>query len=49
MFAAQGLAVRPIDRWIKEVHRLEVFVRDYNLDHALKVLKKQMNRQARLA
>ena len=40
-----ALAIRPINRWIKEEHRVQVFVRDNNVDQALKVLKKKMQRE----
>ena len=41
----QALAVGPINRWIKEEHRVQVFVRDNNLDQALRALKKKMQRE----
>jgi small subunit ribosomal protein S21 len=35
----------PINRWIKEEHHVQVFDRDNNVDHALKALKKKMQRE----
>ena len=35
----------PINRWIEEEHQVQVFVRDNNVDQALKVLKKKMQRE----
>ena len=34
-----------INRWIEEERRVQVFVRDNNVDQALKVLKKKMQRE----
>jgi small subunit ribosomal protein S21 len=34
-----------INRWIEEERRVQVFVRDSNVDQALKVLKKKMQRE----
>ena len=34
-----------INRWIKEEHRVQVFVRDNNVDQALKALKRKMQRE----
>jgi len=39
------LAVRPINRSIEEERRVQVLVRDNNVDQALKVLKKKMQRE----
>jgi small subunit ribosomal protein S21 len=39
------LAVGPIDRSIEEERRVQVLVRDNNVDQALKVLKKKMQRE----
>jgi small subunit ribosomal protein S21 len=39
------LAVGPIYRGIKEEHHLQVFVRDNNVDQALRALKKKMQRE----
>ena len=39
------LPIEPINRWPKEEHRVQVFVRDNNVDQALKVLKKKMQRE----
>jgi small subunit ribosomal protein S21 len=39
------VAVGPINRWIKEEHHVQVFVRDNNVDQALKALKKKMQRE----
>ena len=41
---ASALAIGPINRSIEEEHRVQVFVRDNNVDQALKVLKKKMQR-----
>jgi small subunit ribosomal protein S21 len=38
------MAIGPINRSIEEEHRVQVFVRDNNVDQALKVLKKKMQR-----
>jgi len=38
------VAIGPINRSIEEEHRVQVFVRDNNVDQALKVLKKKMQR-----
>jgi small subunit ribosomal protein S21 len=38
-------AARPINRSIEEERRVQVFVRDNNVDQALKVLKKKMQRE----
>jgi small subunit ribosomal protein S21 len=37
--------VGPINRWIKEEHQVQVFVRDNNVDQALRALKKKMQRE----
>jgi ribosomal protein S21 len=37
--------VPPINRSIEEEHRVQVLVRDNNVDQALKVLKKKMQRE----
>jgi small subunit ribosomal protein S21 len=39
------LAVGPISRSIEEERRVQVLVRDNNVDQALKVLKKKMQRE----
>jgi small subunit ribosomal protein S21 len=39
------LGVRPINRSIEEERRVQVLVRDNNVDQALKVLKKKMQRE----
>jgi small subunit ribosomal protein S21 len=39
------LAVGPINRGINEEHQVQVFVRDNNVDQALKALKKKMQRE----
>jgi len=39
------LAIRLINCWTKEEHRVQVFVRDNNVDQALKALKKKMQRE----
>jgi len=39
-----ALAIGPINRSIEEGHRVQVFVRDNNVDQALRVLKKKMQR-----
>jgi small subunit ribosomal protein S21 len=39
------LAIGPIKRSIEEGRRVQVFVRDNNVDQALKVLKKKMQRE----
>jgi len=39
------LAIRAIGRSIEEDRRLQVFVRDNNVDQALKALKKKMQRE----
>jgi small subunit ribosomal protein S21 len=39
------LAVGPINRWINEEHHVQVFVRDNNVDQALRALKKKMQRE----
>jgi small subunit ribosomal protein S21 len=36
---------RSINRWIKEEHHVQVFVRDNNVDQALRALKKKMQRE----
>jgi small subunit ribosomal protein S21 len=41
----RGFAIGPINHWIKEEHQVQVFVRDNNVDQALKVLKKKMQRE----
>jgi small subunit ribosomal protein S21 len=40
-----ALAIGPINRSIEEEHRVQVLVRDNNVDQALKVLKKKMQRE----
>ena len=40
-----ALAVGPINRSIEEERRMQVLVRDNNVDQALKVLKKKMQRE----
>ena len=40
-----ALAVGPINRQIKEKHHVQVFVRDNNVDQALRALKKKMQRE----
>ena len=40
-----ALAVGPINRWINEEHHVQVFVRDNNVDQALRALKKKMQRE----
>ena len=40
-----ALAVGPITRWLKKEHDVQVFVRDNNVDQALKALKKKMQRE----
>ena len=39
------LAVGPINRLIEKKHHVQVFVRDNNVDQALKALKKKMQRE----
>jgi small subunit ribosomal protein S21 len=39
------LAIGPINRSIEEEHRVQVLVRDNNVDQALRVLKKKMQRE----
>ena len=39
------LPIEPINRWTKEEPRVQVFVRDNNVDQALKALKKKMQRE----
>jgi small subunit ribosomal protein S21 len=39
------LAIGPINRWIEEERRVQVLVRDNNVDQALRVLKKKMQRE----
>ena len=39
------LAVGPINRRIKEEYHVQVFVRDNNVDQALRALKKKMQRE----
>jgi len=41
----QWSIVGPINRWTKEEHRVQVFVRDNNVDQALRALKKKMQRE----
>ena len=41
----RALAVGPINRSIEEERRVQVLVRDNNVDQALKVLKKKMQRE----
>ena len=43
--ARAALAIGPITRSIEEERRVQVFVRDNNVDQALKVLKKKMQRE----
>ena len=38
-------AVGPINRWIKRNYYVQVFVRDNNVDQALRALKKKMQRE----
>jgi len=40
-----SLAVGPINRLIEKEHHVQVFVRDNNVDQALKALKKKMQRE----
>jgi small subunit ribosomal protein S21 len=40
-----GALARPGNRWIEEERRVQVLVRDNNVDQALKVLKKKMQRE----
>ena len=42
---SDALAIESINTWIKEEHPVQVFVRDNNVDQALKVLKKKMQRE----
>jgi small subunit ribosomal protein S21 len=42
---ASALAIGPINRSIEEEHRVQVLVRDNNVDQALRVLKKKMQRE----
>ncbi len=42
---ASGRDPDTINRWIEEERRVQVFVRDNNVDQALKVLKKKMQRE----
>jgi small subunit ribosomal protein S21 len=39
------LAAGPINRWIKGEYRVQVFVRDNNVNQALRALKKKMQRE----
>jgi small subunit ribosomal protein S21 len=39
------VAIGPINRSIEEVRRVQVLVRDNNVDQALRVLKKKMQRE----
>ena len=39
------MAIGPINRSIEEEHRVQVLVRNNNVDQALKVLKKKMQRE----
>ena len=39
------MAIGPINRSIEEERRVQVFVRDNNIDQALKALKKKMQRE----
>ena len=41
----RALALGPINRWIKEEYHVQVFVRDNNVDQALRALKKKMQRE----
>ena len=41
----ERLGHRPINRSIEEQHRVQVLVRDNNVDQALRVLKKKMQRE----
>ena len=43
--ARASLAIGPISRSIEEERRVQVLVRDNNVDQALKVLKKKMQRE----
>ena len=43
--APSALAIRPINRSIEEEHRVQVLVRDNNVDQGLRVLKKKMQRE----
>ena len=40
-----SLAVGPINRLIEKEHHVQVFVRDNNVDQALKALKRKMQRE----
>jgi small subunit ribosomal protein S21 len=40
-----ALAIGPINHSIEEERRVQVFVRDNNVDQALKVLKRKMQRE----
>jgi small subunit ribosomal protein S21 len=40
-----ALAIGPINRWIIEEYHVQVFVRDNNVDQALRALKKKMQRE----
>ena len=40
-----ALAIGPINRSIEEERRVQVLIRDNNVDQALKVLKKKMQRE----
>jgi small subunit ribosomal protein S21 len=44
-WSRRALAVGPINRWIKEEYHVQVFVRDNNVDQALRALKKKMQRE----
>ena len=39
------MAAGPINRWIKGEYHVQVFVRDNNVDQALRALKKKMQRE----
>ena len=41
----ESLAVGPTNRLIEKEHHVQVFVRDNNVDQALKALKKKMQRE----
>jgi small subunit ribosomal protein S21 len=39
------ISARPWNRLIEEEHLVQVFVREYNVDQALKALKRKMQRE----
>jgi small subunit ribosomal protein S21 len=45
MHGPNGLAVGPVDRLIEKELHVQVFVRDNNVDQALKALKRKMQRE----